>query len=186
MKRTKIDGWLEHLLILLLPERDRETIVGDLLEETQAKVEEMGAFRAWLWYARQVVSFVPRWVMGALERRPVLTALCLFTALCALWLGAMDLRLRPPGYVGQVGIAATILAEALVTLASLALRLRWLRYAARAGTFGILWPAAKVLAGVVSGQNFEGYILLIALALVVQSVLTWRRMPEPGGRMRKA
>lgn len=185
MRGVDRDGWMEGLLKALLPKRDRETVVGDLLEETQAKVAEMGAFRAWLWYARQVVSFVPRWGMGALQRRPVLTALCLFTALCALWLGGMDLRLRHAGYVGQVGIAGVILAEAVVTLAGLALRFRWLRHVARAGTLGILWLAGKALMGVVTGANPEGYILLIALALVVQSTLTWRSMEDRGGQVRK-
>lgn len=186
MKDAERDGCLERLLRGLLPERDRETVVGDLLEEVQAKVEELGAFRAWLWYARQIVSFVPRCVMGAWEQRPVLSVLCLFTALCALWLGGMDLRLRHPGYVGQMGIAGLILAEAMLTLAGLAFRFRWLRHVARVGTLGILWLAGRALAGVVTGANPEGYILLIALALVVQSALTWRSMEAGGGQARKA
>lgn len=186
MNSKEADGWLEGLLKLLLPKRDRETVVGDLLEEAHARAGEVGAFRAWLWYVRQIVSFVPRCVMGALERKPVLTLLCAFTALCALWLGAVDLRLRHIGYLGRLGIAGIILAEAMVTLAAVALRFRWLRYVARAGTAGILWLAGKALVGVVSGQNLEGYILLISLALLAQALLTWRQMPDSDGRLRKA
>lgn len=186
MTEGKRDDWMERLLKAMLPERDRETVVGDLLEEAQAKIEEMGEFRAWLWYARQIVSFLPRCGKDVMARRPALTALCLFTGLCALWLGGMDLRLRHPGYVGQMGIAGVILAEALVTLAAVALRLRWLRYLARLGTVGILWLAGEVLMGALSGRNPEGYILLIGLALVVQAALTWRSMERRNNRLRNA
>ena len=47
------------VLRLLLRDRDRETISGDLLEEYHEEVRpNRGALRARLWYARQVMSFV--------------------------------------------------------------------------------------------------------------------------------
>ena len=52
-------NWADIVLRLLLSQRDRETISGDLLEEYREDVlPARGAFRARLWYARQVASFI--------------------------------------------------------------------------------------------------------------------------------
>lgn len=51
--------WADLVLRLLLRDRDRETISGDLLEEYHEVVlPNRGALRARLWYAGQVVSFI--------------------------------------------------------------------------------------------------------------------------------
>lgn len=112
-----------------------------------------------------------------------LVFVCTFTALAGTWLGVMDLRLKHPGYAGRELIAGTILAEALLTL--LALRLRgsiWPRIAPLLGCVPILLLAAKALRGALhDSAHFEGYILLIALALILQAALTLltltRRLP---------
>lgn len=52
-------AWAEALLRRLLKARNRETISGDLLEEYREVILPLrGAGRAWMWYVRQVVSFV--------------------------------------------------------------------------------------------------------------------------------
>src|SRR5579875_3614170 len=99
------------ILQLLLPERDRETVAGDLLEERQARIQRDGIVRAQAWYALQVLSFVPAAAAANLSRHRTLTLCCLFTALSGGWLGAMDLLLRHPGYVGREGIALTIVLQ---------------------------------------------------------------------------
>lgn len=179
MKRGEDRSWIERLLVLLLPEQDRETIPGDLLEERRAKMQELGPFHAQLWYACQIVSLAPRAMISTWERGPVLSGFCVFTAMCAAWLGAMDLRLRHPGYIGREGIAATIALEALLTLVALGTQTPLLRALSMAGTAGILWLAAKAFYGVLHAQHFEGYIVLIAMALAIQAGLTWMAMLRP-------
>ena len=51
--------WVEYFLRVFLKSRDRETIVGDLLEEYREVVlPTRGRFRAQLWYVRQALSLV--------------------------------------------------------------------------------------------------------------------------------
>jgi hypothetical protein len=57
--RDQPPRWVEHLLRVLLKSRDRETIVGDLLEEYREVVlPTRGRFRAQLWYVTQALSLV--------------------------------------------------------------------------------------------------------------------------------
>lgn len=167
--------WMEHLLRMLLPPHERETIAGDLREEFHDRAVSQSADRAQLWYLRQTVSFGPRGVGLALGNGVALPLLCGFTGLCGLWLGTMDLRLGHPA--SQVAIAAAILSQALVTLAALQLRYRWLRYLSLIGCAGMFYLSGRALVGVLRGREYEGYILLIALLLAVQSVLTICAMP---------
>lgn len=170
--------WSIRLLALLLSERDRETIPGDLLEEMHARVLESGPLRARHWYARQWLSFVPAALLAAFAQAPLLVSLCSFTAVCALWLGIMDLRLQHPGYLGQMLIAALILGQGMLTLTALIVPGSILRQLARLGTVGILWLAVKAWLGVLHSAHMEGYILLIALALVAQAICTLFAMPR--------
>jgi hypothetical protein len=51
--------WAETLLRALLAQRSRDAIAGDLLEEYRESVlPSVGAFRARIWYIRQVLSFL--------------------------------------------------------------------------------------------------------------------------------
>ncbi len=168
MKRMGPPLWMERLLKLLLPERDREAVTGDLYEEfCEEVVPRMGGTLARFWYMRQVLSFVPQ------RLGPVLQLICFFTLLSGTWLGLMDLRLHRPGYLRREWIAGLIVGQAAVTLIALSRRgPGWLRFVALMGCLGILSLAARALAGAVTGANLEGYILLIALVLVVQAALT--------------
>jgi hypothetical protein len=175
--------WMEHLLRMFLSAHHRETIAGDLREEFQDRAASHGIGSAKLWYLRQTVSFAPRGVGLALGNGPVLPLLCAFTGLCGLWLGAMDVRLHHPA--SQVAIAAAILSQALVTIAALHLRYKVLRYLAMMGCVTMFWLSGRALIFLLRGYDFEGYILLIALLLAVQSVLTictlpWLQMPPRG------
>ena len=61
MKRLAPPSFLDRFLLFLLPPHDRDAVSGDLYEEfIEVKVSELGRFRAYLWYMRQVLSFVPR------------------------------------------------------------------------------------------------------------------------------
>lgn len=173
--RTNPPEWMEHLLRMFLLENDRATIAGDLREEFHERAASHGAGHAKLWYLRQTASFAPRGLRIALSDGPALLLLCAFTGLCGLWLGVMDLRLGHPA--SQVGIAAAILSQALITIAALRLRYKVLRYLAVIGCATMLWLSETALVGVLRGNDFEGYILVIALLLAVQSVLTICTLP---------
>jgi hypothetical protein len=177
MKRIAPPYLLDCLLLFLLSPRDRETVSGDLHEEfLEVKLPELGQFRARLWYVRQVLSFVPGKAVAVLLQGPALRLLCFCTALAGGWLGMMDILLRRPGYGSQ----------ALLTLAALRFhRYGGLRGVAMAGSLTLLWLAGSALKAMFGGAQLEGYVLLIALALIVQAVLTVLTLPRArflGGR----
>jgi hypothetical protein len=175
MNRTVPPAWMEALLRMFLPVADRETIAGDLREEFHDRAASQSAARATFWYLRQIISFAPHSTGLLLADGPPLLLLCVFTGLCALGLGAMDIRLGHPG--SQIAIAGAILSQAMVTIAALRLRYKVLRYLAMLGCTTMFWLSGKALVGVLRGNDFEGYILLIALLLAIQSVLTLFTLP---------
>jgi len=180
MKRSSPPYLLDCLLLFLLSPRDRETVSGDLCEEfIEVKLPELGQFKARLWYLRQVLSFVPGRALGVLVQGTALRLLCFCTALAGCWLGMMDLLLRHPGYGSQMVIAATIVSQALLTLAALRFhRHGGLRAAAMVGSLTLLWLGSSALKSAFGGAQFEGYVLLIALALIAQAVLTVFTLPR--------
>ena len=94
----------------------------------------------------------------------------------AVWLGAMDLRLKHPGYAGREVIAATIVSQALLTLAALHFRrLPHLRWVALVGCISVSWLSGNALFRTLHGAHPEGYVLLIAMALLLQVALTCLR-----------
>jgi hypothetical protein len=177
MKRPAPPYLLDCLLLALLSPRDRETVSGDLHEEfLEVKLPQLGLFRARLWYLRQVLSFIPAKAAAVLQ--PPLKLLCFFTANAGGWLAMVDLLSRHPGSAIQILIAATIVSQAVLTLAALRFhRLNNLRVAAMIGSVAVLWIACSALKATLSGSHFEGYILLIALALILQAALTLLTLP---------
>jgi hypothetical protein len=188
MKRVSPPYLLDRLLILLLCLRDRETISGDLHEEfLEVKAPELGRFGASLWYFWQILSFVPGRVRAILVQVSALRLLCICTALAGGWLGMMDIRLRHPGYGSQIVIAATIVCQALLTLVALRFRRTMvLCVLAMAGSLSLLWLAAIALKATFFGAHLEGYVLLIALMLIVQAVLTLWTLPRARALRRNA
>lgn len=174
MTKEQPPRWLERILQCLLPERDRQTVSGDLLEEFREQVQaRRSRFRAIIWYACQILSFAPEWLSLQSKLRHFLLLVCSFTALSGLWLGVMGIRLRHPGYVEGEIIAGIIVSQALLTMAALWLRrIPILLNLSAIGCLPLFWLSGKALKGIIDGSNFEGYILLIALALVVQALST--------------
>jgi hypothetical protein len=179
MKSIEPPRWMERTLKFLLQPRNRETICGDLYEEfREEKFPSLGRARAEVWYMRQVLSFIPQ------KFGFVLTAFCLFTTASGGWLGMMDIILHHPGYAQREWIAALIVGQAAVTLAALHLRsLAWLRPLALVGCAAIAWLAGHALWAAINGTNFEGYILLISLGLLVQAALTLMILPGISPRL---
>ena len=104
--------------------------------------------------------------------KKTLLPLSMFTFACACWLGVMEMVLRHPGYGTRVGVAGLIALISLATVVgSLAER--------GAGRRWWLWAGALVLIGI-GGQafvrnaraaHFEGFVLVISVALMVQGLL---------------
>ncbi len=185
MKNSSPPRWMESILLLTLSQRDRDSIAGDLHEEYRlVKLPRLGRLHANVWYARQVLSFLPHHLAAVFAQSPVLLLICGFTALCGLWLGAMGLRLKHAGYIEGEFISTIIVLQAVLTALALCFRsLRLLRRTALVGTLAIIWLAAKALIATFTGTHFEGYILLIALLLLVQAALTMRSLPDWPNRL---
>jgi len=179
MKQVAPPAWMERLLRSLLPSRDQETVAGDLYEEFHERTARSGSPRATFWYLRQVVSFVPRRIRSSFVHVPALRVVCSVTALCGCWLGAMELRLRHAGFAGRVAIAGLIVCQALLTLGALRFRQSSpLRSASMLGCVPLSWLAGKALMREMRGTDFEGYVLLISVALILQVLLTASTLRE--------
>jgi hypothetical protein len=179
MKRSTAPCWMEPILLLTLPPRTRESVAGDLHEEFHARLLQSGRLRANFWYARQVVSFLPHHAAAVFARSPALMMMCGFAGLCGLWLGAMGLRHPHPGLVESELISLIIVLQAAITIVALCYRpVTFVRRFSVCGTVGLAWLAWKALVGTLRGAHFEGYILLIAILLLVQAVLTMRSVPD--------
>ena len=165
--------WAEVLLERLLPARNRDVVTGDLREEyAEAQLPRTGRVRADLWYLRKVLSFVPHlsWKRGPSMR--ILFPVSLFTLASTTWLAVMEVILRHPGFATRT---TTALCMALICLATLLVRP--LHLGTRAER--LLWLGAVALIGVginalvhlARAIHFEGFVLVISVALVLQGIL---------------
>lgn len=165
--------WAEALLERLLPDYAREAITGDLREEyTEGQLPERGALGARLWYLRQVASFVAWPRQKGPPMRTVLNCLLIFTLASVCWFTLMEFVLRHPGFLLRVLTDVVI-----VMLCALTLLTRVLHFSTRAERW--LWlPAcgffalgAHVFVHNLRAPHFEGYLMLVSLALALDGVL---------------
>ncbi|MBI3492009.1 MAG: hypothetical protein HY047_09545, partial [Acidobacteria bacterium] len=115
--------------------------------------------------------------------RPIISGLAslasLGVALSCGWLATMELFLRRPDYGWRFLIEAAVVVESAVTLAVLEdlapSALRWPLVAGAVAT-GLLgwWVIAEDLSrpGLPARPHFEGYLLIVGLALIAYGVLT--------------
>ncbi len=166
--------WLERMLLLFLSDRDRETISGDLLEEyREERLPGLGPIWANVWYLRQSISFASIQIKGGPHVKQLLMLMCVFTAAAAVWLAVMENILKHNGYAARTAIAACIALQGLSTMLFSMLGGRAIfRALVIAGGAGVGLLGALVIRRVLQAQHFEGYALVIALALIVQGVLT--------------
>jgi hypothetical protein len=170
--------WAEVLLERLLRERDRETVVGDLREEyAESVLPRRGRIGANLWYLRQALSLLRRSIGEGGPMKKTLLPLLMFTFACACWLGVMEIVLRHPGYGTRVGVAALIALIALISMATVLVRMtdagaglrleRWLRV----GAVVLIGIGGQAFVRNARAAHFEGFVLVISVALVVQGLL---------------
>lgn len=97
----------------------------------------------------------------------------LFTVAAGIWLGVMENILKHPGYPGRSLIAAGIAVQGLVTLACILLDGRSaLRNLVMIGAVVIAFLGGSAILRILGAQHFEGFVLIIGAALVMQGVLT--------------
>ena len=110
-------------------------------------------------------------VYGSLMKA-VLSTMCLFTAAAGCWLGVMELVLRHPGFPQRIVIAALIVVQSVLTLVVIRSSHRLWRTLMSAGACGCLTLGALAIVRSVTGPHFEGFAVIIGLALIVQALLT--------------
>jgi len=165
--------WLESALLSCLPERDRDTISGDLLEEyREEKLPHLGHLRANVWYMRQLLSFLFVRSFGGSTMRASLSWMSIFTALAGVWLAVMENVLKHPGHTERTAIAAFIVFQALATVLFLmGLGRAIFRTIVQLGAVVVILVAASALIRTFHAAHFEGFVFLIGSALIVQGAM---------------
>jgi hypothetical protein len=119
--------------------------------------------------------------------KTILAAIAVFTAAASAWLFVMYLVLQHPGYQARASFAVIFFAQSVLTLILVAsdapagpsdrpdgLRVvhSGLILVVLAGACGIAWAGYSAALSTLSGPHFEGFALVIGLALALQGVLT--------------
>lgn len=166
--------WLQKLLAAVLNSRDRETILGDLLEEyREEQLPHLGSVSANYWYGRQIASFVLIRLLGGKIVKQALILISIFSAIAGLWLGTMENVLQHPGYVGRTVIDGCIVAQCLITLLFFFLHGASLfRAVVITGAIAVALLGGSAVSRILQAQHFEGFVLLIGSVLVIQGGLT--------------
>jgi len=104
----------------------------------------------------------------------LLTLICLFAIVAGMWLGVMENILRHDGYAARSAIAAFIAIQGSATLLFLWLNRGGsvLRILVMAGAAAIMLLGASATLRILRAQHFEGFVLIIGLALLLQGALT--------------
>jgi hypothetical protein len=173
--------WAEFLLERLLAPEDAQTITGDLREEyAETVLPGLRRFRADVWYLRQAASLAPQFIFERGPMRRTLLLLSVFVFLCGCWLAAMESILRHPGYLGRVALDAFIAAIALLTILARLLHVgiraeKWLW----AGAVALIAIAVQAFVHNIRAEHFEGFVVVISLALVLQGIAMFLSLGRP-------
>ena len=165
--------WLERMLLWCLPVRDRETISGDLLEEyREVQLPDLGSMRAGVWYLRQWVSFLSVRCFGGSPVQACLTWMSVFTTTAGVWLALVENIQRHAGYGERTAIATCIAVHGLATVLCLVLDGRSVfRTLVLTGALGAVLLGSSAIKRILDSQHFEGFVLVIGAALIVQGIL---------------
>jgi hypothetical protein len=103
-----------------------------------------------------------------------LIVLSCFTAAASCWLVVMYVVLQHPGYEWRAAMATLFVIQSVLTVAALAgwADGGWVRGVLLAGAAAILLAGGSAVRATLAGDHFEGFALVIGLALVIQGALT--------------
>jgi len=104
--------------------------------------------------------------------RASLTWMCVVTVFAGAWLAVMENILRHPGFVGRSALAACIVVQGIATVLFLMLHGPTLfRILVLGGAIGAALLGAAAVIRILNAAHFEGFVLVIGVALVVQGIL---------------
>jgi hypothetical protein len=106
--------------------------------------------------------------------RTLLAGVCCFTIAASVWLALMALVMRRPGYQALAGVAVLFVLQSILTLGVMAGKLnrRGVRAVLAGGAAAIVATGGRALAVNITGPHFEGYAVIIGVALILQGLLT--------------
>ena len=120
--------------------------------------------------------------------RTLLAGVSCFTITASAWLATMALVLHRPGYQALVGLALLFILQSLLTIGVISGNLagRGARAVLAVGAAGIVASGGRAIAVNFTRPHFEGYAVMIGVALMLQGLLTlWSlyvRRPTTLGR----
>lgn len=105
--------------------------------------------------------------------KSLLLCLCFFSLAATAWLGVMETILHHPGFVFRICVIFLLAAQSLTTILFLVLRARGrMKALLLLGGSGIFVFGGTCVVSVLRAAHFEGYILVIGCALILQGALT--------------
>ena len=106
--------------------------------------------------------------------KSMLAILCVFGAVAACWLAVMEGVLQHPAFSQRMLIAVSIGAQSVLTLIVVSgTSNRLWRIASGAGALWLLVMGSLAVVKNATGHDFEGFALVIGVALVAQALLTF-------------
>lgn len=106
--------------------------------------------------------------------KTALACMSVFTAVAGVWLAVMENVLKHTGYAGRSAIASCIVIQGLVTLFWLVRDGgRIFRALILAGAAGVVLLGASAVQRILAAPHFEGFVLVIGSALVLEGVLAF-------------
>jgi hypothetical protein len=173
-----------RVLLYAYPNEFRRTYGVDMARVFDDRARELlVSHRRWtlasfvVYVVRDWIETVVRERLAALQESPAMTpmlvCLSLFSLAAGCWLALMESILRHPAFPQRIAIAALIVGQSALTLIAIAGSPRRVtRYIVGAGACALFAMGALAVLKNVRGPGFEGFALIIGLALIVQAILT--------------
>jgi hypothetical protein len=173
-----------RLLLCAYPDDFRRTYGPDMARLFEDRAREVLASPGRSRLAPFALHVASDWIQTVTRERiaalwdgvtmtPALACLCVFSLAAGCWLALMESILRHPAFLQRIALAAVIVGQSALTLGVISGSSgRLSRLVISAGACMLLAMGALAVSKNVTGHHFEGFALIIGLALVVQAILT--------------
>ena len=110
--------------------------------------------------------------------RTLANLVCAFGAVACGWLAVMFVVLHQPGFERGALLSTLFVLQSLLALTTIngLLQASAWRLLTVAGGAGILWAGGQAVTATLGSRHFEGYALIIGIALVLQGLLTGQQL----------
>jgi hypothetical protein len=172
-------------LLFALPNDFRRDYGGEMVRLFEDRARDVLKQRSGAAMTRFVLHVAADWFATALCERTAavgegmrinatLGVLCLFNVAAGCWLGVMEAVLRHPAFEQRMVIAGLIAGQSVLTLLVISGSAnRVSRTVAGAGAGGLFVLGSLAVLKNINGRDFEGFAVVIGLALVAQALLTF-------------